>query len=42
MNKILLAVVATKFTSQFVLKFAANNYFVCTISLDCKGQGAHT
>ena len=30
----LLAVVATKFTSQFVLKFAANNYFVYNISLD--------
>ena len=25
MNKILLAVVATKYTSQFVLKFAANS-----------------
>ena len=30
MNKTLFAVVATKFTSQFVLKFAAKNYFfVC-------------
>ena len=34
MNKNLLAVVATKITLQFVLKFAANNYFVCNISLD--------
>ena len=34
MNKNLLAVVAAKFTSQFVLKSAANNYFVCNISLD--------
>ena len=42
MNKNLLAVVATKITLQFVLKFAANNYFVCNISLDifCVAAGA--